>query len=66
MLNIVTEQAKQTAEESFRSSLEDVIAISEKLYPYCNSVQDLVGIAKLALENDGQLRLLMSSVLQKK
>ena len=61
----MTEQ-KQTAEESFRSSLEEIIVISEKLTPYCNTVQDLIGMAKLALDNDGQLKLLMASVLQKK
>lgn len=51
-----------TAEENFKSSLEDVIAFGERLLPYCDSVQDLIEIAQLALSNDGQLALLLSLV----
>lgn len=58
-------EQKPTAEEVFRSSLEDVIAISEKLSPICESVDDLIGIAKLALDNAGQLRLLMQQMQKK-
>jgi hypothetical protein len=64
---IVTENQQQqqpevTPEESFRQALQDVIAIVRKLSPHCKNVNELVGMAELALENDGQLALLMNQV----
>ena len=50
---------------SFRESLKDLIVIVEKLAPYCQNIEDLVGMAQLALDNDGQLRLLMKQVTSK-
>lgn len=49
-------------EEQFRSALQDVVAIGEKLSPYCKSVEELTGMVELALLNDAQLRLLMELV----
>ena len=51
-----------TPEDDFRSALKDVIAIVKKLAPYCTSVDDLIGMAELGLENSGQLALLMDQV----
>ena len=56
--------ATEETEASFRSSLEDVVTITEKLSPYCRTVEDLLGMVRLALENDGQLHLLMGLVAQ--
>ncbi len=62
----VEQQTNQTTAQdlrkSFRSSLEDSIAVIRKLSPHCTSVDDLVGVLNLALENDGQLTLLMREV----
>lgn len=52
--------------QSFRSSLEDVITIAEKLTPLCETVSDLVGMVRLATENDGQLKLLYELVMRNK
>lgn len=49
-------------EEGFREALKDVVAVVEKLAPYCQSFDDLVSMVKLAVENDGQLRLLMKTL----
>lgn len=53
---------QEELEESFRSSLNDLIVLADKLSTHCKSVGDLIGMAKLATENDGQLRLLMATV----
>lgn len=50
--------------EQFRSSLEDVIVLLRALTPHAETVHDAIGMATLALENDGQLRLLMKEVAQ--
>ncbi len=52
------------AEASFRASLEDVIAIAEGLNKHCKSLEDLIGMSRLALENDAQLRVIMDIVTQ--
>lgn len=57
-------EQKLTAEESFRSSLEDVVAITEKLVTLCSSTGDLCEMCRVALTNDGQLALLMDKVTQ--
>lgn len=56
---------RQSQEEAFRSSLEDVLEVASKLSSHCNSVEDLIGVVQLALANDGQLRLLMATVTAK-
>lgn len=56
---------KKSNEELLRDSLKDVIAISEKLQPFCQSVEEMIGVASLALENDAQLRILMAQMTSK-
>jgi hypothetical protein len=55
-----TESKGLSPEESFRESLTDIVAIGEKLGQVCNSVDELVAMAKHGLENPGQLNLLMA------
>lgn len=57
--------AKKTEAESFRESLEDIVAVGEKLAGHAKSAEDLLGMCKLALTNDGQLRLLLKQVKAK-
>lgn len=52
------------AEQSFRNSLEDVIAIADGLSRHCKTVEDLIAVSKLAMENDAQLRIVMDLVTQ--
>lgn len=52
--------------EKFRASLEDLSVVAEKLLPVCPATADLLGMVRLAMENDGQLRLLMATVLSAK
>lgn len=59
---MVTEQPKRTVEEEFKDDLLDVITIAEKLAPFCSTVEELIGMAKHALENDGQLRMILTLV----
>ncbi|RJQ27135.1 hypothetical protein C4577_02335 [Candidatus Parcubacteria bacterium] len=54
------------AENTFRGILEDVINVAEGMNKHCSSIEDLVGMAKLAIVNDGQLRLIMDLVTQPK
>lgn len=51
---------QEEIEQGFRSALTDLIAIAEKLTPYCKTTLEMVDMAKHALDNDGQLRLLLS------
>lgn len=53
-----------TLEDSFRSSLQDVITIASKLTACCGTTEDLVNVCKLALENDSQLKMLIALVAQ--
>lgn len=50
----------------FRDSIQDLIVVCEKLSENCESVSELGGMLRLALDNDGQLRWLMSLVTRKK
>lgn len=58
-------EVKKTELETWRSSLVDVAGVCEKLAPICGSVEELVGMLKLALENEAQLKLVMKEVLRK-
>ena len=53
---------KQDVEAGFRSALEDVIPIVQKLAPVCRTVDELLGVIETALSNDAQLRILMQIV----
>ena len=60
------EQKKTTQEEGFRQVLEDVLPLVERLAGYCNSLEELSAMCRHALDNEAQLRLLMSVVLGKR
>lgn len=49
-------------EESFRSSLRDLVVLCRALTPVAATVKDLLGMAELAIKNDGQLSLLFQMV----
>ncbi len=53
-------------EESFRSSLRDLVVIADKLAPHCKTVDELVAMVNHGIENEGQTRLLMSLMIQGK
>lgn len=54
---------RQELEEGFRSALKDCSAIIERLAPYCSgNVEELATSIALAVENDTQLRILMTLV----
>lgn len=55
---------KKSTEEQFRSSLDDVLEISKKLSNICQTPAQMCEMIELALNNDGQLRLLMAVVFQ--
>lgn len=49
---------------NFRSSVEDLLPILAKLgNPICNSIDELYNMLELATINDGQLKLIMTMVL---
>jgi hypothetical protein len=50
--------------ERFRDALKDSIVLIEKLAPLCSNVEELVGLMRLAMSNDGQCTLLMKVVQQ--
>lgn len=56
--------AKASQIEEFRNGLEGVIEIAQRLATHVTTVEDLIGVVKLALENDSQLRILMTITLQ--
>lgn len=59
---MANETNQPTAEQSFRSSLEDTIVILTQLAPLCNDVAQLVEMCRLGLDNDAQLQLLIKQV----
>lgn len=56
---------RQSAEDQFRGELKDAAVLIAKLEPYCKTIEELLSVVNLAVENDGQLRLLMPLVLGK-
>lgn len=58
-------EVKQTAEEGFRSCLEDLIPVVQKIGPYCKNIEELIDLCELALTSDAQLKILMSIVTKK-
>lgn len=66
------EKKQQTAEEGFKSALEDVINVLEKLNPHCETMEEMVGMIRLAVGDEStppnlsQLKLLMKLVLTKR
>lgn len=49
--------------EKFHSCLTDVVAVCEKLGNHVSSLEDLVGMINLALDNQGQLKMLFTIVM---
>lgn len=58
--------AEITVEDKFRSSLEDLLALAKKFLPVCERVEDLIGMVQLAIENEGQLKLLLKEYVRQK
>lgn len=56
----------ETPEDLLRESLRDLIVVLEKLNDVCESCSDLKGMLELAVENEGQLRLLFAKITGKK
>lgn len=48
--------------DGFRKSLEDVRDVTIALGPYCSTPDELLSMVELGIQNDGQLRLLLSEV----
>lgn len=55
---------KVSVEQSFRDDLESVIAVVNGLKKVCSSLEELQDMLTLALQNDGQLKLLIAAVSQ--
>jgi hypothetical protein len=53
---------KQTDLEVFRTGLEDLVVVAESLANHCDKTKDLIDVLKLAIENDGQAKLLMKVI----
>lgn len=51
-----------TFEEQLRETIRETVVVLEKLAPMCNDVHELRGMLVLALENDGQLALLIDKL----
>ena len=54
-------EQKSPAEElaRFRESLEEVLLVVERFAPQCATPEELMGVLRLGLENDAQLRFLL-------
>lgn len=61
-MNSISEEKAAEAANSFRSSLEDLITIADGLKKHCVTVEDLISVSRLALDSDGQLKILMDLV----
>lgn len=59
-------ELKKDPLEAFRDGLTDVIAVIDKLSPFCGSIDEMRGIVELALSNDAQTRILFSTMTQGK
>ena len=62
MIDTQNKATPQEIEVNFRSSLEDVLTVIEKMETYCGTIPELIGVLRLGLENDAQLRLLLGKV----
>lgn len=58
-------RATPEQKEKLLAALQDVVMVCEYLLPYCQTVDELVGMTKLATENEGQLNIILSLVLAK-
>ena len=62
----MAEQKQPTLEDGFRAALEDVVKVLEGFAPHCGTFEELVGICRLALKNDGQLKLMMDHLTKER
>lgn len=56
----------EEAEADFRRSLEDVALVIERLGTYCQTPDEMLSMVRLAIDNTGQLRLLIREVTAQK
>ena len=57
----MAEQQKLTQQEEeakFRSCLEDVMVVVENLADHCTTPDEMIGMLRLAMTNDAQMRML--------
>ena len=54
--------AEPTFEGQLRETIRETVVILDKLAPMCGNVDELRGLLLLALENDGQLALLIDKL----
>lgn len=67
LASLATNEPRElTPEESFRELLKDVVPVIEHMGLVCETLEDAVGMLKLALKNDGQLSILMNLMAEKK
>jgi hypothetical protein len=59
-------EQKPSLEELFRSALQDVELIIEKLSPHCGTLEEMMELIQLARSNNAQLKILHSLVIAKK
>jgi hypothetical protein len=53
---------REELEDGFKDALDDVVRVIEALRPYCQTPDELSDMVKLALQNKGQLKLLMATI----
>ena len=51
---------QEELETDFRRTLEDVVDLAERLGQHCRTIEQLVAVARVGIENDDQLKFLMS------
>ena len=56
--------AKAVAED-FRNDLAGMVLAAKRLQPFCGQTSELIEMLALALQNDGQLKLLLSLMPKK-
>ena len=61
-----TAEVKMDQEEGFRAALEDLVSVADRMQYFCGSIPEMLTLAKLALENETQLKFLMKVVLNVK
>lgn len=57
--------ADETVENKFRSALSDALKLIESIGPICQNLDEVASIMRLAIDNDGQLNLLMAALSKK-
>lgn len=58
-------EEKQTQLEGFRSAIEDSLSLIDKLSSYCQSIEELQGLLTHALDNQAQLKILLTTLTRK-